>query len=80
MGAVFIFVPAYGYLPKAIRLNSVIFFPQFFIVLYFHAISYPLGERLRLVDCPDEERKRHKRPTPLTGGIAIYCAFVGRCC
>jgi len=25
-----------------------------------------------LVDLPDKSRKFHKRPTPLTGGIAIF--------
>jgi UDP-GlcNAc:undecaprenyl-phosphate GlcNAc-1-phosphate transferase len=35
-----------------------------------------LGKKAGLIDAPDEERKHHKEPTPLTGGVAIYTAFV----
>jgi len=34
-----------------------------------------LAWRLRILDIPDT-RKSHKDPTPLLGGIAIYCGFV----
>jgi UDP-GlcNAc:undecaprenyl-phosphate GlcNAc-1-phosphate transferase len=39
----------------------------------------PIAERIgfwfKLMDHPDEVRKQHKNPTPLTGGLAIYTAF-----
>jgi UDP-GlcNAc:undecaprenyl-phosphate GlcNAc-1-phosphate transferase len=35
-----------------------------------------LGKKVGLIDAPDAERKHHEEPTPLTGGIAIYTAFV----
>jgi UDP-GlcNAc:undecaprenyl-phosphate GlcNAc-1-phosphate transferase len=31
----------------------------------------PIGERLGVVDYPDDQRKAHAEPTPLVGGIAI---------
>jgi UDP-GlcNAc:undecaprenyl-phosphate GlcNAc-1-phosphate transferase len=33
------------------------------------------GRRFGFIDDPDTERKHHARPTPLTGGLAIYAAF-----
>jgi UDP-GlcNAc:undecaprenyl-phosphate/decaprenyl-phosphate GlcNAc-1-phosphate transferase len=35
-----------------------------------------LGRRLSVMDSPDAERKRHGRPTPLVGGIAILAALM----
>jgi UDP-GlcNAc:undecaprenyl-phosphate GlcNAc-1-phosphate transferase len=35
-----------------------------------------VGNRFGIMDLPDEERKKHLTPTPLTGGIAIYLSFV----
>ncbi len=35
-----------------------------------------LAPRLRAIDVPHGERKRHARPTPLLGGWAVYLAFV----
>ena len=34
-------------------------------------LAAPLGRRLGVVDLPDGARKRHPRPTPMTGGIAV---------
>ena len=34
----------------------------------------PVAARFKLVDRPDHGRKDHKRPTPVTGGIAILAA------
>lgn len=30
-----------------------------------------IGQRLKLIDAPDDTRKHHREPTPLVGGIAI---------
>jgi UDP-GlcNAc:undecaprenyl-phosphate GlcNAc-1-phosphate transferase len=35
-----------------------------------------VGRRLRVMDHPDSERKLHKRPTPLVGGIAVLSGLV----
>jgi len=35
------------------------------------ALGWPIGERLGVVDHPDNGRKNHARATPLVGGIAI---------
>ncbi len=34
-----------------------------------------LAKRWGILDCPDDTRKRHARPTPLLGGLAIFIAF-----
>jgi UDP-GlcNAc:undecaprenyl-phosphate/decaprenyl-phosphate GlcNAc-1-phosphate transferase len=35
------------------------------------SLAQPLGTRLGVIDMPDTQRKRHARPTPLIGGIAM---------
>ena len=35
-----------------------------------------LGQRLSVMDIPDDDRKRHGAPTPLVGGIAILAALM----
>jgi UDP-GlcNAc:undecaprenyl-phosphate/decaprenyl-phosphate GlcNAc-1-phosphate transferase len=35
-----------------------------------------LGSRFGFIDAPDEERKKHLNPTPVTGGVAIFFSFV----
>ncbi len=35
-----------------------------------------LGSRWRLVDSPEGRRKRHERPTPLLGGVALYASVM----
>lgn len=34
-----------------------------------------IGHRFNILDHPDNERKHHENPTPLTGGVAIFVAF-----
>ena len=41
------------------------------IVAALCTFATPIGERLGLIDYPDGSRKRHHRPTPLVGGIAL---------
>src|SRR6476661_1796358 len=35
-----------------------------------------MGRRFRILDFPDNERKRHARATPRTGGVALCAALV----
>ncbi len=44
------------------------------IICFF---AWPLGKSLRVIDFPDNKRKRHKIPTPLTGGMAIILPLLG---
>jgi UDP-GlcNAc:undecaprenyl-phosphate GlcNAc-1-phosphate transferase len=55
-----------AYLACLSFLVSYIAVPFFFI----------LADKIGLLDHPDEVRKQHKHPTPLTGGLAIYLAFI----
>ena len=33
-------------------------------------------QKLGIIDMPDEERKIHKKPMPLVGGLACYISFI----
>ena len=39
-------------------------------------LARPIGEALCVLDCPDEVRKSHARPTPMVGGIAVVASLV----
>src|SRR5687767_7422873 len=39
------------------------------------AIIKKLAERWRVVDVANEPRKKHERPVPLLGGVAIFVSF-----
>ena len=44
-----------------------------FVSLAVNYMARNIARRYELlVDLPDKSRKFHKRPTPLTGGIAIF--------
>ena len=51
-----------------------------FITALISAISTPLIKRLAFkinaIDIPKDERKIHKKPIPLLGGLSIYIAFI----
>jgi UDP-GlcNAc:undecaprenyl-phosphate/decaprenyl-phosphate GlcNAc-1-phosphate transferase len=47
----------------------------FLIAFLLMPIMIRLAPGLKLIDKPDTKRKRHSRPTPVIGGIAIYLAF-----
>jgi UDP-GlcNAc:undecaprenyl-phosphate GlcNAc-1-phosphate transferase len=51
----------------------------FFIALVFGLIATPLfrllATCLNIVDAPDGHLKRHSKPTPYLGGVAIYTSF-----
>ncbi len=44
------------------------------VVAVFISIFIPLAYRIGLVDHPGG-RKDHKKPTPIVGGIAVFCTF-----
>lgn len=44
------------------------------VVCFF---AWPLGKTLKVIDFPDNERKRHEIPTPLIGGLAIVLPLLG---
>lgn len=62
------FVPAWS---GWIELLSVAFLLSYFL----NGLFIRLGRRFNVVDRPDETRKVHKEPTPLTGGPSIVLAF-----
>lgn len=46
------------------------------LTLGFCAFAGRVGVRLGVIDHPDANRKRHRRPTPLVGGIALMVPLV----
>ena len=51
-----------------------IFFISLLSTLIFIVVLFPYALKTGLLDIPDDRRKHHKYPTPLTGGIAFYLA------
>src|SRR3989344_3740093 len=51
------------------------FFASFFLVVLVAPVVKNLALRLGAVDQPDELRKKHLKPTPLLGGIAVFFVF-----
>ncbi len=47
----------------------------FFISLSLHFYIKYLFRRLRIVDSPDGEKKKHRMEVPLSGGISIFLSF-----
>ncbi len=45
--------------------------------LFICLLARPLANKLKVMDFPDGERKRHKLPTPLIGGLAIAIPMLG---
>ena len=43
------------------------------VIFYFRK---KISNKLNIIDLPDEERKIHKKPTPLIGGIMIFIVFI----
>lgn len=52
----------------------------FFYGLVISLVATPvvrfLASKYGVIDRPDGDRKRHERPTPLLGGLAVFLAFV----
>ena len=51
-----------------------IFFISLLSTIIFIVVLFPFAIKTGLLDRPDERRKHHTYPTPLTGGIAFYLA------
>ncbi|MGD9201341.1 MAG: MraY family glycosyltransferase, partial [Chitinispirillia bacterium] len=49
---------------------------SFLISFLLVPVAMNIGNRFNCLDVPDQNRKLHKNPTPLTGGIAIFFGFV----
>ena len=56
---------------------AALFFLSFFASLVSNAILRQISQKNKLlIDNPDSERKFHKNPTPLTGGIGISLGII----
>jgi UDP-GlcNAc:undecaprenyl-phosphate/decaprenyl-phosphate GlcNAc-1-phosphate transferase len=49
---------------------------SFLLCFVIMPLCIVFGNKLGFIDSPDEERKKHFAPTPITGGIAIFVSFV----
>ena len=58
------------------KMNSINILVLFLISIlasfFTNAIFRSIAKNKILIDLPDKNRKFHKRPTPLTGGVSIY--------
>jgi UDP-GlcNAc:undecaprenyl-phosphate/decaprenyl-phosphate GlcNAc-1-phosphate transferase len=54
---------------------AIALFIAFIIGLFLTPVVIWLAKRLNVIDYPTKERKVHKKPTPLLGGLAIFAAF-----
>lgn len=57
-------------------LNALSFFLSFFLALYLTPKMRELALKLNIVDAPDNVLKKHKKPVPYLGGMAVYIAFL----
>lgn len=54
---------------------------SFLIALILTPVVRNLAVKVGAVDVPKDNRRMHKRPIPLMGGLAIFWVFCwGRCC
>ena len=67
-----IIVYMFGYLAFAFALAGC---SSFFLA----ALARKFAPRLGFLDQPDGERKLHRQPTPLMGGLAVFLAILGTC-
>lgn len=58
-------------------LYSAIFFLAAFSCLLLTLAVGRLAAYFKIQDKPDEARKRHRKPVPLLGGLALYLSFFG---
>jgi len=70
-----LFLHQNGAIPSSLDWTMLIVL-SFSLSYLFNAIAIRLGLLFNIVDDPDNERKIHKLPTPLTGGVAIVAAFM----
>ena len=52
------------------------FLLSFLVSFYLVPIISSVAIRLNILDVPDGRVKKHKKPTPYLGGVAIYVAFI----
>lgn len=55
----------------------VVFLAALLLSIFFTLLVRDLARRTKVVDKPDEKRKKHGLPTPLLGGVAIFISFWG---
>ena len=56
---------------------AALFFLSFFASLVSNAILRQISKKNNiLIDTPDKQRKFHKNPTPLTGGVGIAIGII----
>ena len=53
-------------------LNLVSFFIFLLLLIFHEKISY----KIKLIDYPDGNRKKHKKPTPVSGGLIIFLSSI----
>jgi UDP-GlcNAc:undecaprenyl-phosphate GlcNAc-1-phosphate transferase len=50
-------------------------FFSFIIAILLTLFIRKIGYKLKILDFPDESRKKHSKPTPLLGGLALWLSF-----
>lgn len=53
----------------------LVFILSFLLSIILTLIVKKIAQRLKILDYPKEERKIHKKPIPLLGGMAIFLSF-----
>src|SRR5437870_3121190 len=51
-------------------------FTSYFCTFCFVPIFSFLATKIGLIDTPDGNIKKHVKPTPYLGGVAVYCGFL----
>lgn len=63
------------YFGKLEGVNMPLFLASATICFVLTLIVRNLAIKMKIMDAPDDERKKHARPVPLWGGLAIFLAF-----
>ncbi len=53
----------------------LIFSGSFLFSVMFGFLSLYLSRKFNILDCPKDDRRLHKKPTPLLGGLGIFLSF-----
>ncbi len=54
---------------------SLIFILPFFLAIFVTFFIKKIATKLKIFDYPDKDRKLHKNPVPLLGGLGIFLSF-----